>query len=283
MASSSVAGLRASLRMRRFPALVAGGGVVVILAVAAILAPYISGDPVRIDPVNRLQPPSAAFWFGTDNLGRDMFARTLHGGRISLFVGLSVALMSSMAGLAIGLASGFFRRADVVIMRIVDGMMAIPAILLAIALMALTKSSVENVVFVISVAEIPRVVRLVRGLVLSLRSRPFVDAAIVAGSRDLKILVRHILPNTLAPVIVQATFIAASAVIVEASLSFLGVGTPPESPSWGGAIADGRSYFLIAPWIVFVPGIFLGLFVLGINILGDGLRDSLDPRMARNL
>jgi len=255
----------------------------VVLAVAAILAPYISGDPVRFDPVNRLKPPSTAFWFGTDNLGRDVFARTIYGGRISLIVSVSVALVSSMAGLAIGLVSGFFRRADVVIMRIVDGMMAIPTILLAIALMSLTRSSVENVVLVISVAEIPRVVRLVRGLALSLRSRPFVDAAIVAGSGDLKILVRHILPNTLTPVIVQATFIAASAVIVEASLSFLGVGTPPETPSWGGAIADGRSYFQIAPWVVFLPGVFLALFVLAINILGDGLRDSLDPRIARTL
>ena len=251
------------------------------LAVASFLAPLFAGEPIIFNPVNRLIPPSEGFWFGTDNLGRNVFARTIYGGQVSLLVGFAVSVAASAAGLTAGLIAGYFRRLDPLIMRAMDGLMAIPAILLAIALMSLRQASIENVIFAITLAEFPRVVRLVRSLVLTLREQPFVEAAIASGSSDFKILVRHILPNTVAPMIVQATFIAASAIIIEASLSFLGAGTPPEIPSWGGTIAEGRGYFEIAPWIVFFPGAALGLLVLGVNMLGDGLRDLLDPRIAR--
>jgi peptide/nickel transport system permease protein len=207
----------------------------------------------------------------------------MYGARVSLLVGFSVAFFSSVIGLAIGMVSGFVRWADSIIMRIMDGLMSIPPILLAIALMALTRGSVQNVILAITVAEVPRVSRLVRGVVLSLREQPYVDAAVAAGTRSPRIMLRHILPNTLAPLTVQATYICASAMIIEAILSFIGAGTPPIIPSWGNIMAEGRALWQVKPYIVFFPAIFLSITVLAVNLLGDGLRDWLDPRMAKSV
>lgn len=269
--------------VRRNPTVVAGSAILAFMTAVALLAPWIAGNPIVFNPIDRLQPPSAAFWFGTDNLGRDVFARTVFGARISLIVGLLVAAVGIALGLLIGLVAGFYRTLDGVIMRFMDGIMAIPAILLAIALVALTKGSVEIVIVAIAIPEIPRVVRLVRSVVLTVREQPYVDAAIASGTRAARILFRHVLPNTIAPLIVQATYIIASAVITEAALSFLGAGVPPEIPTWGNMIAEGRLFLQIAPWPIFFPGLCLAILVLAVNILGDGLRDHLDPRIARRM
>jgi peptide/nickel transport system permease protein len=268
---------------RRNPTMVLGAAILVFMAMAAILAPLFAGDALTMQPANRLKPPSAENWFGTDNLGRDVFARTVYGARISLLVGLSVAAVSVVLGLAIGLAAGNSRRLDGLIMRVMDGIMAIPSILLAIALVSLSRASVGIVIAAIVIPEVPRVVRLVRSVVLSVREQPFVEAAISGGSRRIKILIRHILPSTVAPLIVQATYICASAILVESGLSFLGAGTPPEIPTWGNMIASSRLYLARAPWTIFFPGICLAIVVLAVNLLGDGLRDRLDPRLARRM
>lgn len=269
--------------LRRNPTMALGGVILIVLLLLALAAPLFAGDPVAMTPAERLRPPSAAFWFGTDHLGRDVFARTVYGARISLLVGLSVAIFSIVVGLAIGLVSGYFRRIDAVVMRLMDGLMAIPAILLAIALVALTKASVLIVIVAITIPEVPRVVRLVRAVVLSVREAPYVEAAVASGTRTLRIIRRHILPNTIAPLIVQSTYICASAILVEAALSFLGAGTPPDVPTWGNMIAQSRLYLSVAPWTIFCPGIALAIVVLAVNLLGDGLRDRLDPRLARRM
>ena len=270
--------------VRRHPTVIAGSLILLVMAGIAVLAPYLGTvDPLQVAPVKRLRFPSELYWFGTDAYGRDVYSRTLYGARVSLAVGLGVAVFSTVTGLAIGLVTGFSRLADTIIMRVMDGLMSIPPVLLAIALMALTKASLGNVILAITISEVPRVARLVRGVVLSLREQPFVEAAMAAGTGFFRTLWRHILPNTMAPVLVQATFICASAMITEAVLSFIGAGTPPQIPSWGNIMAEGRSYFQIKPYLIIFPGIFLSLTVLAVNLVGDGLRDALDPRLARRM
>ena len=216
-------------------------------------------------------------------LGRDVYSRVVYGARVSLIVGLAVAALSTLLGLAIGLVTGYVRRLDAIVMRVMDGLMSIPSVLLAIALMALTKASIGNVIVAITLAEVPRVVRLVRSLVLSLREQPYVEAAIAAGTTLPRILVRHILPNIVAPLLVQGTYVCGSAMITEAILSFIGAGTPPNIPSWGNIMAEGRSLIQIAGYLILFPGICLSLTVLAVNLLGDGMRDALDPRLARRM
>lgn len=258
-----------------------GGAIIFLVACSAIFAGILTAiDPLQINPLSRMKPPSGGHWFGTDMFGRDMLSRTLYGGQISLVVGLVVAICATLSGLTLGLISGYNRVADAIIMRIMDGLMAIPTILLAIALTAVTTASTGTVIFAITVVELPRVVRLVRSVVLSVREQAFVEAAIIAGSRPLKIIVKHILPNTIAPLTVQATYICAAAILIESLLSFLGAGTPPEIPSWGNIMAESRIYFQIAPWMVLIPGVFLAITILAINLMGDGLRDMLDPRLS---
>ena len=269
---------------RRHPTVMIGVMLLLAMAAMALLAPYLGTvDPVAVAPVKRLRPPSELYWFGTDSYGRDVYSRTLYGARVSLTVGLSVAMFGTALGLAIGLVTGFVRRLDFVVMRVMDALMSVPPVLLAIALMALTKASLGNVILAITITEVPRVARLVRSVVLSLREQPFVEAAVAAGTGFWRTLLRHILPNTIAPLLVQATYICAAAMITEAVLSFIGAGTSPEIPSWGNMMAEGRSYFQIKPYLVLFPGAFLSLTVLAVNLVGDGLRDALDPRLARRL
>jgi peptide/nickel transport system permease protein len=264
----------------RHPGIAVGGFLVGLMIVLAIAAPWLGTvDPQSLDPANMLIGPSAGHWFGTDMLGRDIYSRVLFGARISLLVGFAVAVLASAGGMVIGLLSGFVRPLDAVLMRIMDGVMAIPSILLAIALMALTQGSVGNVIIAITVSQVPQVARLVRGMVLGLREQPYVEAAIAAGTRTPRLIWRHIVPNTLAPVIVQATYICASAMIIEAILDFIGAGTPPVVPSWGNIMAEGRALWQVKPFIVFFPAFFLSVTVLAVNLLGDGLRDLLDPRL----
>jgi peptide/nickel transport system permease protein len=280
---------QAALRMRglrfvrRNPTLVVGLVILGLMLASALAAPWIAGDPYSMKPVQRFLPPSSTSWFGTDNLGRDVYARTIYGARVSLAVGLSVAIAAVSTGLAIGLLAGFFRPVEVLVMRLMDGLMAIPAILLAIALISLFKASVGVVIIAIVIPEVPRVARLVRSVVLITREQPYVEAAIASGTRVPRILWRHIFPSTFSPLIVQATYICASAILIEAGLSFLGAGTPPEIPTWGNMIASSRVYLARAPWTVFCPGLALALVVLAVNLVGDGLRDRLDPRIARRM
>lgn len=270
--------------MWRNPTIAVGGTILLLMVIMAVFAPlFWTVDPTALAPARRTREPSAEYWFGTDMLGRDVYSRVVYGARVSLIVGFAVALFSSIIGLTIGLVSGFVRWADGIIMRIMDGLMSIPSILLAIALMALTRGSVGNVILAITVAEVPRVSRLVRGVVLSLREQPYVDAAVAAGTRTPVIIWRHILPNTIAPMTVQATYVCASAMIVESILSFIGAGTPPIIPSWGNIMAEGRALWQVKPYIVFFPAVFLSITVLAVNMLGDGLRDALDPRMAKRI
>lgn len=268
---------------RRHPTVVGGAFVLVVMVSLTVASPYISSDPFDINPINRLKVPSAEYLFGTDNLGRDIYSRTLRGGRISLTIGMGAAVFATLIGLVIGLISGYNRAVDAVMMRIMDGLMAIPEILLAIVLVAITSASLENVIMAITIPEVPRVARLVRSIVLTIREQPYVEAAISIGTGLPKMLFRHILPNTVAPLIIQGTYVFAAAVIMEALLGFIGAGTPPEIPSWGNIMAEGRIYFQIAPWIIFFPGAFLTLTVLAVNIFGDGMRDMLDPRLARRM
>lgn len=258
--------------------------VLAILIAAAILAPWIAPhDPDLMQPGLRLQPPSAEFWLGTDAFGRDILSRAMLGGRVSLSIGIAVALVATTAGICLGLLAGSGRIADALTMRTMDGLMAIPGILLAIALLAMAGGSAITVVAAIAIVETPRVTRLVRSLVLSVRSHAYVEAARLAGTGRVRVLLRHILPNIAAPLVVQATFVAASAILIEAYLSFLGVGISPETPSWGNMIAGGRRYVLVSINPVLAPAVFLATAVLAINILGDRARDRLDPQFAKGL
>ncbi len=281
LALSAAAPSGRSLRayIRRHPTIVAGGLLLLLMAAMAVFAPYLgTADPEALSPIDRLKWPSAAHWFGTDMLGRDVYSRTIYGARVSLAVGLSVALLSTGCGLLIGLVTGFSRWADAIVMRIMDGLMSIPSILIAIALMALTRASLQNVVFAITVGEVPRVTRLVRGVVLTLRELPFVEAAVAGGTRPGRILWRHILPNTLPPLIVQATTSFPVAILAEAGLAYLGLGTQPPQPSWGLMLKEAQSFLAQNPWFAVFPGSAIALTVLGLNLFGDGLRDVLDPK-----
>ncbi len=275
---------RIGLFIYRHPSIAIGGTLVALIIAMALFAPWLfTVDPTHLAPARRTRPPSAQYWFGSDMLGRDVYSRVIYGTRISLLVGFSVAAAASVIGTFIGLVSGFIRWLDAILMRVMDGLMAIPPILLAIALMALTRGSVVNVIIAITIPQVPHVARLVRGVVLSLREQPYVESAIASGTRTPTIIWRHILPNTLAPIIVQATFICAAAMITEAILSFIGAGTPPTIPSWGNIMAEGRAIWQVKPYIVFFPAAFLSVTVLAVNLLGDGLRDALDPRLAKRI
>jgi len=270
--------------LRKHPMLVLGALLLVAMALVALLAPELAThDPQDLDPLARLQPPSPEHRFGTDALGRDVYSRALWGARVSLAVGLAVALLSAVIGTVLGLVAGFVRPIEGLVMRIMDGLMAIPGILLAIAAMAVTRASLATVIVAITIPEVPRVVRLVRSLALTLREQLYVEAARAVGTRLPAILWRHVLPNMMAPLIVQATFVGASAVLIEAALSFLGVGVPGQTPSWGNMMAEGRNFVAVAFHTILYPGVLLALTVLAINLVGDGLRDALDPRLARQL
>lgn len=287
------AGLDAAMEPRREPGVVAtalgnpgvrwGGALLLAMAAVAAAGPLFTADPVSLNPTMRLQGASAEAWFGTDFLGRDVFARTVWGARVSLVVGLAVAAIAVAVGLLLGMIAGYVRALDAPIMRLMDGLMAIPGILLAIAMISLSGATLGTVVVAIVIPEIPRVTRLVRSIVLSVREEPYVEAAVAAGTTTPLILSRHILPNTIAPLIVQATYVCGSAMLTEAILGFLGAGIPPEIPSWGNIMSEGRTYFQISPWIIFFPGLALSLTVLAVNVVGDGLRDTLDPRLARRM
>jgi peptide/nickel transport system permease protein len=282
----------------RNPSVLIGAVIVGFLAIIGVLAPLLGTiDPAEINPVFRNKKPGAertmraddgserrfVHRFGTDSLGRDVYSRVVYGARVSLTIGVTVAVLSVGVGLVIGLIAGYIRWLDFLIMRFMDGLMAIPAILLALALVSLFRAGLLSVIVAIVVPLIPQVVRLVRSIVLSVREEPYVEAAVMSGTRTPLLLIRHVLPNTVAPLIVQGTFICASAILVEAILSFLGVGIPPETPTWGNIMAEGRGLFRVYPHNIFFPGIFLALTVLAVNMLGDGLRDQLDPKLAKRV
>jgi peptide/nickel transport system permease protein len=285
-------------RLARNRSVMLGGTIIALIVAVAILAPVLgTTDPARVEPVLRNRRPGAVatvrnddgsqttrtLWMGTDSLGRDVHSRVIYGARVSLLIGVSVALISTVVGLVIGVLAGYLRWLDGIVMRVMDGLMAIPAILLAIGLVSISRAGLRTVIVAIVIPEVPRVVRLVRSIVLSIREEPYVEAAVALGARTPTLLARHVLPNTLAPLVVQATFICASAILVEAILSFLGVGIPPETPTWGNIMAEGRALFRILPHNILFPGVLLAATVLAVNILGDGLRDMLDPRIRTRL
>ena len=260
-----------------------GSIILIIIIFIAIFGPFFALDPVSLNPMSRLKPPGDVGLFGTVQLGRDVYSRVINGGRISLVVGLTVAIFAVVFGTVMGLLAGYIRILDAIIMRVMDGLMAIPAILLAIAMISLSGATLTTVIAAIVIPEIPRVVRLVRSVVLTVREEPYVESAISVGTPVYLVMIRHVLPNTIAPLIVQATYICGSAMLTEAILGFLGAGIPPEIPSWGNIMSEGRTFFQLTPWIIFFPGIALAVTVLSVNIVGDGLRDTLDPRIARNM
>jgi peptide/nickel transport system permease protein len=267
-------------RIASNPIIAAAIVVFALVVLSAILAPWLAPhDPKLLAPALRLKPPGDTYPLGTDAYGRDLLSRILYGGRISLLIALGAAVVSISIGLLIGLVSGFFKWIDAVLMRIMDGLMAIPSILLAIAVVSLSGASLTTVLIAITIPEIPRVARLVRSVVLSAREEPYVEAAISLGTPLPKIMWRHLLPNTVAPLIVQSTYIAASAILTEAILSFLGAGISPETPTWGNIMAEGRAFFQIKPSLIFWPGLLLSVAILSVNLIGDAARDALDPRM----
>ncbi|MEE2884478.1 MAG: ABC transporter permease [Chloroflexota bacterium] len=269
---------------RKHPTGTAGVIVMFIIIVISVIAPVLATDhPYAIDTPNRLSPPSRESYFGTDQVGRDVYSRTIYGGRISLLIGSTVALVAVFGGAAIGIVAGYNRRLDVVIMRVMDGIMAFPGILLAISIMAVLGASVLNVIIALSIGEIPGISRVARSTVLSLREQPFVDSARAIGARPIRILVTHIFPNIIPSLVVMGTFGCAAAMLSEAGLSFLGAGVPPDNPSWGNVMAESRGFLHIAVWVIFYPGLVLAIFVTSLNVAGDTLRDILDPKLRRNL
>jgi peptide/nickel transport system permease protein len=267
-------------RLRRHRLAVAGGTITLVMVTIALASPVLlRADPTTIDVEHILAPPSADHWLGTDDFGRDLLSRVLHGTRLSLQIGFSVLLVTLAIGGLSGMASGYFRLADAVVMRIMDALMAFPAILLALAVMAIAGPAMINVVLALGIAYSPRMARLARAAVLTVRSRDFIEAVRALGARQGRILFRHIIPNALAPVIVQGTFTFAVAILGEAALSFVGLGTPPPAPSLGNILADARAVMRDAPWMIVFPSIALSVTILGLNLFGDGIRDVLDPRM----
>lgn len=262
------------------PSIVIGGGLVLVVALVALLGGLVAPhDPLVSNFRARLQPPSVAHWFGTDHFGRDLLSRVIYGGRLSLQIGLLVVLMTGLFGTLIGGIAGYFRRLDGPIMRLMDALMAFPAILLALTVSATLGASVTNVVIALGIATTPHTARIVRSSVLVVREMQYVEAARALGAGDLRILWFHVLANSLAPLIVRLTFVFASAILAEAVLSFVGVGPPPPAPSFGNIIANGRDFMVEAPWVMIFPGLAIVVCVLGLNLLGDGLRDMLDPRI----
>ena len=263
--------------------LVLGMMVLIPIVLMALFAPALAThDPIKSDAMKRFAAPSTEHIFGTDDFGRDVYSRVVYGARISLRVGLLTAAVASVAGICVGALAGYYVLADTLLMRAMEGLMAFPGVLLAIVVMAALGSSESNVVIAMSLVYTPRIARLVRAIVLEVKVMEYVEAARAYGAGDLRILVFHILPNSFSPLMVQITFCFAWAVLVEAGLSFVGLGTPPPAPSWGTSVAEGRTYVRTAPWLLFVPGAMIFLTVLSLNLLGDGLRDLLDPRM-RNI
>lgn len=265
--------------LRGSPGIPFGGGVLLAFVVVALIGPPLVGEANRQDVINRLQPPSASTWFGTDEFGRDVFARMVHGTRVTLLVGFVVALAAGLAGGVIGMLAGFYRRLDNVLMRIMDGLLAFPSIVLALGLVAALGPRISNAIIALAIVYTPRVARLVRGVVLSLREQEYVSAARALGARDGRILTRHLLINISDLLIVQLSYVFALAVIAESALSFLGVTGSVTMPSWGGILSDGRVYIYQAPSMTIIPGIAIGLLVLALNLLGDGLQERLDPRL----
>lgn len=254
--------------------------IVVLLVLAAIVGPWLTGiDPTAMRMRNRFKPPMEGLWFGADQFGRDMLTRVLHGARLSLFIGLSVAVLSGLVGTLIGIAAGYFRRLDSLLMRCMDALLAFPAILLAIGISAALGPQTTSVIIALSVAYVPRTARITRASTLVIREMEYVEAARLAGASHLRMIFKHILPNCMGPLVVQLTFVFAYAILAEAALSFLGIGPPPPAPSWGNIIAEGRDYSVEAWWIMLFPGLAISLAALGMNLLGDGLRDVLDPRL----
>jgi peptide/nickel transport system permease protein len=258
-----------------------GLAVILVNVLVAVLAPWIAThDPLKVDVVRRSAPPSQEFWFGTDDFGRDIFSRVIHGSRISLEISVLSVLVATLLGVIIGATSGYYGGwIDNLLMRFMDAIMSFPAILLAIGIMAVRGGSIYNVVLALGFVYIPRFARIVRGSVLSLKEKEFVEAALAMGIGDVTIIFRHILPNCLAPLIVQGTISLAYAILAEAALSFLGLGAPPPAPSWGNILSDARNFMLDAPWMTIFPGIAITIAVLGYNLFGDALRDVLDPRL----
>jgi peptide/nickel transport system permease protein len=256
-----------------------GATLMVAMVVIGLGAPLLAGSPTHMDVAARLTPPNRVHWFGTDDVGRDVFSRVVYGARLSILVGAAVVVFSLVVGVVCGLLAGHYPRLDNPIMRVMDGLMAFPAIVLAIALMASLGPSVLNVVIAIGVVYSPRVARVVRGSVLVVRETAYVEAGRALGASDVTLMGRHILPNCLSPVIVQGSFVFAAAVLTEAALSFLGVGVPPYVPSWGNILSEGRLYIQQAPWLVLYPGAAIMLTIFALNLFGDGLRDLLDPKI----
>jgi len=271
---------RAARAFRRSRLGMTGGVLLAVVLLAAVCAPWLARqDPMFLNPAVRLLPPDRAHWFGTDGFGRDLFSRVVYGSRLSLEVGGLVVISASLLGIVAGLCAGYFRAWDNVMMRVVDALMAVPPVLLAIAMMAALGPRVSNVVIALTVAASPRLARVVRSQVLVLRDAAFAEAARSAGASELRIAISHVLPNAQSTIIVQSTVIFADAVLTEAALSYLGVGEPPGVPSWGNILNDGRAFMTVAPWMTLFPGFAILICVLGLNLLGDGLRDVLDPRL----